>query len=450
LTAGEDPGDLALAIGAILLKGFLEAAETSLVSARRPRLSQLQEEGNKRAARALRLLDDPGRFTTSIDRTGEAAGIVGGVAAWSLFRSLLGTVMPSGYAGALGVGCFILLFFLLGNMVPKSLAATNPEWLAMASAAWVDRLAYVVYPVVRSFGALAKRVGKAAGRGDAVPPPYVTEEEIKIFAEQGVEAGELEEQEKEMIHSIFEFTDTVVREVMVPRIDIVAVDVEASLDEVLQAILTGGHSRIPVYEGSIDNIIGILHARDVLAAACSETREELNLRELREAGKLRPPYLIPENKRVSELLREFRQRKTPIAIVVDEYGGTAGLVTIEDLLEEIVGEIMDEWDVEEQMVQPLPDGAFLFDARAPIEDVNEALGTALPHDEFETLGGFVFGLFGRLPAEGESITYQGLQLTVAKADRHRITQIRVVKTEPPAPSAPEPATRAPEEATQGR
>ncbi|MGQ9699012.1 MAG: hemolysin family protein, partial [Armatimonadota bacterium] len=282
--------------------------------------------------------------------------------------------------------------------------------------------------------------------GQEVPDrsPYVTEEEIKIFAEQGVEAGELEEEEKEMIHSILEFTDTVVREVMVPRIDITAVDIDSSLEQVLEAILKEGHSRIPVYEGSIDNIIGILHARDVLNeiaraqgilyphrfgdASPGPARPGFSLRQMRADNKLRAPYFIPENKKISELLKELRMSKTPIAIVVDEYGGTAGLVTIEDLLEEIVGEIMDEWDVEEEMIRPVDENCVIFDARVPVEDVNETLSVDLPDDEFETIGGFVFGLFGKLPSAGDTIEYKDLSFTVEKADSHRIMEVRACRT----------------------
>lgn len=421
----------------------MEAAETSLISVRRSRLTQLEEEGSKRASRALRLLDDPARFTTTIDRVGELAAVVGAVAAWGF-----GSGLHPRYGGLAALLCFLAAFFFFGNIVPKTLAALKPDWLALAMAGWIDRLSLLIYPTVNWFQGLAAVAVRAGGGEVQDRSPYVTEEEIKIFAEQGVEAGELEEEEKEMIHSILEFTDTVVREVMVPRIDITAVDIDDSLEDVLKAILEEGHSRIPVYEGSIDNIIGILHARDVLSeitrtqgflphphragdAAPVPTRPGFSLRQMRADNKLRAPYFIPENKKISELLKEFRTSKTPIAIVVDEYGGTAGLVTIEDLLEEIVGEIMDEWDVEEEMIRQVDENCMVFDARVPVEDVNEALSVDLPDDEFETIGGFVFGLFGKLPSVGETISYKDLDFTVEKADSHRIMEVKACKTQRP-------------------
>ena len=419
----------------------MEAAETSLISVRRARLAQLEEEGNRRASRALRLLDDPGRFTTTIDRVGELAAVVGAVAAWRF-----GSGIHPHYGGPAGLVCFITAFFFLGNIVPKTLASMKPDWLALAMAGWIDRLSALIYPAVNWFQGLAAVAVRAGGGEVQDRSPYVTEEEIKIFAEQGVEAGELEEEEKEMIHSILEFTDTVVREVMVPRIDITAVDVDDSLEDVLEAILKEGHSRIPVYEGSIDNIIGILHARDVLNeiaraqgilspphrfgdASPGPMRPGFSLRQMRADSKLRAPYFIPENKKISELLKELRMSKTPIAIVVDEYGGTAGLVTIEDLLEEIVGEIMDEWDVEEEMIRPVDENCVIFDARVPVEDVNEMLSVDLPDDEFETIGGFVFGLFGKLPSAGDTISYKDLDFTVEKADSHRIMEVKACRAQ---------------------
>lgn len=437
----EDTANLSIAVAAILVKALLEAIETALISVRRARLNQLQEDGDKRAARVLQLLENPSRFTTSIDRIGEVASVAGAVAAWLGTAQFFRASPLESYAAALGLVCYIVALFFFGNVVPKTLASIKPDWLALTTAGWVDRMAGLVYPLVAFLERLAGVLVKAGGGEVSDRSPYVTEEEIKIFAEQGVEVGELEEEEKEMIHSIFEFTDTIVREVMVPRIDITAVDVDASLEEVLEAILKEGHSRIPVYEGTIDNIVGILHARDVLdelarahglmgpgGESASSQPCSFSLAQMRADGKLRPPYFIPENKKISELLRELRTTKTPIAIVVDEYGGTAGLVTIEDLLEEIVGEIMDEWDVEEVMIRPIDENCAVFDARTPIEDVNETLSVSLPDDEFETIGGFVFGLFGKLPSAGETISYQNVEFTVENADGHRITEVRVRKS----------------------
>jgi CBS domain containing-hemolysin-like protein len=255
--------------------------------------------------------------------------------------------------------------------------------------------------------------------------PMEAEEEIKMMAAGGVETGEIEPEEQEMIRGVLTATDKVAREVMVPRIDITAVEADAPFEELLDAILRQGHSRIPVYEESIDRIIGVVHARDALEALRNHNANSLSIRSL----PFRNPHFIPENKRLLDLLGEIRQSKTPLAIVVDEYGGTSGLLTIEDLLEEIVGEIMDESDIEEEPYYQIDDRTVVFASRVPIEDVNEIMKTRLPEDEFDTIGGFVFGQVGRLPDPGQTILYDGLTLTVESADGHRIHRVRVDKTE---------------------
>jgi CBS domain containing-hemolysin-like protein len=254
-------------------------------------------------------------------------------------------------------------------------------------------------------------------------PPILSEEELKMLVEAGEEEGVLEEEEKEMIHSIFEFTDTVVRKVMVPRTDIKAVEVSEPVSELLNVIMTEGHSRVPVYEETIDNIRGIVHAKDLLRAV-HENGQQVTIREL-----MRPPYVIPENKKVDELLAEFKKNKIQMAIVVDEYGGTAGLVTIEDLLEEIVGDIMDEYDVEEPMIEILDQKTAIVDARMPVDEVNEQMELSLPEEEFDTVGGLVFGLLGKQPEQGEKIEYQNVDFGVEKTDGRRIQKVKVIKTE---------------------
>jgi CBS domain containing-hemolysin-like protein len=246
-----------------------------------------------------------------------------------------------------------------------------------------------------------------------------------MLVEAGEEEGVLEEEEKEMIHSIFEFTDTVVRMVMVPRIDIKAVEENEPVDELLDVIMKAGHSRVPVYEETIDNIVGVVHAKDLLRALHESGEKQIHIRDL-----MRPPYIVPENKKVDELLAEFKKSKIQMAIVVDEYGGTAGLVSIEDLLEEIVGDIMDEYDVEEPMMEIIDESTTIVDARMPIDEINEQMELELPEEEFDTIGGFVFGMLGREPHPGENIQYDGIDLIVEKTDGRRIQKIKIIKREP--------------------
>jgi CBS domain containing-hemolysin-like protein len=240
----------------------------------------------------------------------------------------------------------------------------------------------------------------------------------------GEEQGVLEQEEREMIHSIISFGDTVVREVMVPRVDMVAVEADRPVEAILEIVRSFGHSRIPVYDDNFDDIVGVVHVKDLLAGAVDGHM----VGAVRDY--MRPPFLVPESKRVDELFREMRRKKVHMAIAVDEYGGTAGLVTIEDLLEEIVGPIQDEYDMEEAPIKPVDDRVALVDGRVHIEEVNTALGIVLPAGEVDTIGGFVYSLLGHMPAQGDRVTYEGIELVVERVDGHRIEQVRVTKPEP--------------------
>jgi CBS domain containing-hemolysin-like protein len=267
--------------------------------------------------------------------------------------------------------------------------------------------------------------GKALAKG-----PFVTEDEIRHLVDVAEEEEEIEEEERELIHSIFEFGDTVVREVMVPRPDMVAIPATTALKEALQTIVEAGYSRIPIYEGDTDNIVGVLYAKDVLKRI-QENRGDATVGSIGRA-----PTFVPEQKKVSELLREMQDQRVHMAIVVDEYGGTAGLVTIEDLLEEIVGEIVDEYDKEEPLVEPLDEERFRVDAKMPIDEMNELLGVELPHEEWDTVGGLVFGLTGRVPAVGEKVRFDGLEFTTERVTGRRIQKVVVSKFVEAEPSEP--------------
>jgi len=293
-------------------------------------------------------------------------------------------------------------------------------------------LSYVTSPLLKLITWSSNALVKPFGGTASFSPPILSEEELKMLVEAGEEEGVLEEEEKEMIHSIFEFTDTVVRKVMIPRIDVKAVEANESIDELLEVIMKAGHSRVPVYDETIDNIVGIVHAKDLLRAVC-ENGGKVTIREL-----MRPPYVIPENKKVDELLAEFKKSKIQMAIVVDEYGGTAGLVTIEDLLEEIVGDIMDEYDVEEPMIEVIDENTTIADARTPIDEINELMDLTLPEEEFDTIGGYIFGVLGKQPHQGEKIEYNSVDLVVEKTDGRRIQKVKIIKTQRPRPEEAEP------------
>ncbi|MDQ4029348.1 MAG: hemolysin family protein, partial [Actinomycetota bacterium] len=249
----------------------------------------------------------------------------------------------------------------------------------------------------------------------------VSEEEARTLSEIAEQEEEIEEEEREMIHSIFEFGDTVVREVMVPRPDMVTAPADATVDEVLETIVKAGYSRIPIYEGDNDNIVGVLYAKDLLKRV-HESKGDLKVSSL-----ARAPLFVPEQKRVSDLLREMQEQRVHMAIVIDEYGGTAGLVTIEDLIEEIVGEIVDEYDQEEPLVEPVDDDSIRVDAKMSIDEVNEMLKVELPHEEWDTVGGLVFGLTGRVPLPGERVRFDSLEFLTERVTGRRIQKVVITK-----------------------
>lgn len=251
--------------------------------------------------------------------------------------------------------------------------------------------------------------------------PRVTEEKIQEIIDASEEEGIINEEENEMIRSILCLRDTVVRAIMIPRTDMSSVPADASLAELLDSIIACGHSRIPVYEGTIDNIIGLVYAKDLLPY-CDMEKKGLDLRKI-----MRQPYFIPETKNLEELLQEFKKKRVHIAIVIDEYGGTSGLVTIEDLLEQIVGDIQDEYDVEEELLHVNPDGSITVDARLSIEELEEHLGIEIEREKFDSVGGLIFHLTGRIPRAGEEIESEALQLTVLEADERKIRRVRIVR-----------------------
>lgn len=249
----------------------------------------------------------------------------------------------------------------------------------------------------------------------------VTEAEIQELMDAGEEEGVINEEENQMIRSILALGDTVVREIMVPRTDMAFVSADAGVKEVLEGIIACGHSRIPVYEGTIDNIIGLIYAKDLLKY-WGTSEEDIQLRTI-----IRAPFFIPENKNLEELLHEFKKRRVHIAIVIDEYGGTAGLVTIEDLLEQIVGDIKDEYDIEEERLVVEPDGAILVDARLPIEELEDHFHIQVERDKFDTVGGLIFQMTGRIPVSGEIVENEVIRLTVLEADERKISRVRIVR-----------------------
>jgi CBS domain containing-hemolysin-like protein len=285
-------------------------------------------------------------------------------------------------------------------------------------------------PLARLFSLTTHHAPSPISRGKASPGLSQEEEELAILDEIGEGEGEIEESEKEMIRGILGLEETSAHEIMVPRTDIVAVDVDAPLAEAIDLVLERGYSRIPLYQDTIDNIVGIIYAKDLLRY----TRDEESQVSLLDIA--RPPYFIPESKKIGELLRELQEKKVHIAIVVDEYGGVSGLVTIEDLLEEIVGEIEDEYDIEEPKVEWLSEAEAIVDAKLSIDDLNELFGLSLEGEGFDTVGGFVYSQLGRIPAVNDTLEVEGLTISVLSTLGRRIKKVKVKKGETEQESPP--------------
>ncbi|RMF26670.1 MAG: HlyC/CorC family transporter [Chloroflexi bacterium] len=340
-----------------------------------------------------------------------------------LQRFLTDSGVPVTIAQPLAVGLivFILAFALLvlGQLVPEAVAARYANEIAFFFARPLSFLAFLFFPFIGPTIWISDRLSLLMGGEPIGGMAFITEEEIMTLVDAGEEEGTIEEDEAEMIHSVFALSDTIAREIMVPRIDIVALDVHTPLDEAVNTIIEAGHSRIPVYEGTIDNIVGILYAKDLLPL-WRDNRRDLPLGQL-----LREAYFIPESKKVDELLEEMQQQRTHMAIVVDEYGGTAGLVTVEDIVEEIVGEIQDEYDTEEPLYERVGEGEYIFNARIALDDVGHLLGIEMPTEMGDTLGGFVYGQLGKVPAQGEGFNFGPLRFEVVSVAGRRIRKVRV-------------------------
>lgn len=425
----------------IAMNAFFAASEIAIVSVRKTRLRQLAEEGNRSAQIAERLAEDSSRFLATIQVGITLAGfftsataavtLSGALSAWIAALPLPEAIIVRGQALAVFLITTVLAFItlVLGELVPKTLALKYAEPVALAVARPIDWLSHLAAPAVRLLSWATNLIAGRFGATQMVSTmPFVTEDEIKTIVDAGEEGGVIEEEEKAMIYSIFDLGETLAREVMVPRIDVTALESTATLQEAVQTILKAGHSRIPVYVDTIDNIIGILYAKDLLRYL-SNGQANVRLTDM-----VRPPYFVPETKRIDELLRELQRRRVHMAIVVDEYGGTAGIVTIEDILEEIVGEIQDEYDVaEEPAVEQVGPDEYIFDARVDLDDVNDLLGTQLPKELGETLGGFIYGQLGKVPAAGERLSFNNaLEMEVLEVSGRRIRKVRLRRlvTEP--------------------
>ncbi|SRR5579875_1419075 len=397
---------------------FFAASEAALISVSRIRVRGMVEHNVRGSRSALHLLEERSRLLATI-LIGNTIVLLAAdsLATWIFIHQGI----P--HAAIWSTVLMTVLLLLAGEIVPKTIAVSNAARWAVILAPTLERVAWLLTPVNRVFVAITYVIVRPFGIHPSMQGPFITEEDIRTIVNVGAEQKVLEEEEREMIHSVIQFGDTIVREVMTPRPSMICVGVHESPRKALDLVISEGYSKLPVFEDNVDNIIGVVHERELLIALANGTISSVPLRSL-----MRPVAMVPENKKVSELLREMKRDKFTLAIVIDEYGGTAGLVTMEDILEEIVGEIRDEHDVgEEEPIRVIGDHEAIVDARVNIEDVNAQLGTHLPHEEFETIGGYTVGRFGRLPHEGEEIAAEeGVRLRVERMRNRRILSIRIL------------------------
>ena len=426
--------ELGIIILLVLLNGVFSATEIALVTVRRSRIQQLIDEGHRGASRVLHLKEQPGRFLAVIQiginflgflaSAFAAVSVVDGMEAW------LATFGPlENIAGALALvvvtGLLTIFTIIFGELVPKQIGLAHAERVAMSMSRLIDVLGTVLGPLVAFLTWSTGRISRLFG-ADVPADERISSEELRLIIEQGGEQGILEAEEEQMIHAVIELGDQRVHEVMVPRIDMVTLPGTATFEDAINTVVDEGHSRIPVYEESIDEIVGILYAKDLLPFLKAGAPERPSLRSL-----LRTPVLVPESMTVDDLLHELQRRKVHLAIVLDEYGGTAGLVTIEDLLEEIVGEIQDEYDVEEPLIVRLSDDEARVDGRADVDDLSELFDTAIAledEDEYDTVGGLIYHRIGGVPKPGDQVAVDGLTLTVESTDGRRVGKVLVTRT----------------------
>ena len=422
--------DILIILLLILINGFFVGAEIAFVSVRRTRLDELAEAGDRRAKRALRLIRDPGRFLAviqvAITFLGALASAVAAVSIVAVVAEpLRGVPFLAPQADTIALLLVTLLVsivsIVLGELIPKGLALANPDRIAMAVSAPIALFAKIVSPLVAVLVLLTKVISKPFGI-DPTRTPELSAAEIRLIVEQGSQQGVLEAEEEQMISAVMSLSDSKLHEVMVPRIDIVAIDQEATFDDAVELVLTEGHSRTPLFKESVDHIVGILYAKDLLriiAAGGPRPR----LRDI-----MRPALFVPESQSVDDLLHELQRRRVHMAIVLDEYGGTAGLVTIEDLLEEIVGEIQDEFDEEEPMKVLVREGEAILDGRADIDQLGELVTPPVEledDEEYDTVGGFVYHRIGRVPVVGDMVTVGPFSITVKKVAGRRVGKVLV-------------------------
>lgn len=415
----DDPGPSLLLLGiglCLLVLALASAADAALTALSRHRLATMRSTAVSPGERTTAwLLNDPYRLKTTTILL-YAASIIG--ATW---QTLALTAAATGGQQALALTGLLLGVLIFGEVLPKALALRNPERAVALISGPLMGIVALLTPLIALVNAVLRPLAGWLSAGRILATPLVTTEELRHLLNEGEAEGQIAEDERAMIEGVIAFGDTIVREIMVPRIDIHALEIDTPLDEALSLIVTRGHSRIPVYDETLDRMVGILYAKDLLPALYdASVLPPLH-------SLIRPAYFVPETRKVSALLADLQQRRVHMALIVDEYGGTAGLVTIEDLVEQIVGEIQDEYDREDAQLQVISAREVIVDARLPIDDVNATIGSALESESADRIGGLVYEQLGRVPRVGDELEVGSVTLTVLSVKGVRAHKVRIVR-----------------------
>lgn len=420
----------------IVLNAFFAASEIALISLNDTKLKLMAEEGNKKAISLKRLVDEPSRFLATIQIGITLAGFFASAFAADKFSGRLvkliqqaGVAIPESVLQSVSMVLITVLLsyfsLVFGELAPKRLAMKKAEPIAMLVVGPLTFLSALTLPFVKFLTFSTNTIVRLFGVDPTKEDENITEEEIRMMVDVGEEKGTIDETEKEMINNIFEFNNKIVSEIMTHRTEIAALPVDATLDEVTKFVNTEKYSRIPVYEDNIDNIVGIMHSKYLIKYLAEDgDKENFDLRNI-----IRKPYFVPASKRTDELFKELQKKNTHLAVIIDEYGGTAGIVSLEDLIEEIVGNIFDEDDEVEKDIDKLDDNTFMIKGTTSLTTVSDYLEVELPTEDYDTLSGFVIGQLGRIPEKEDnpSVEFNGVIFKVAKVDEKRVAKVKVCK-----------------------
>ena len=425
--------ELLLILVLILLNAFFAGSEMAVVSVNKTKISLMADEGNKKAIILLKLLDEPSRFLATIQVGITLAGYLASASAATSIAGYLDSVLKSwGLPGSSEIAVVIITLLLsyitlvFGELVPKRIALQNSEKMALSVARIISIVSKLTFPFVKLLTFSTNSVLKLLGCHTENLEEQVSEEEIRSMIQVGEESGVINKIEKDMIDGIFQFDDTLAKEIMTPRPDVFSIEINTPICQVIDQVLEEQYSRVPVYENDYDNIIGILYMKDLFMELKDKKREAISIRDI-----IRPAYFVPETKNIDALFKELQSTKNHMAVLIDEYGGFSGIVTIEDIIEEVMGNIFDEYDVLDEPIKKLDRDTYMVEGTVPIYEINDILDINLPSDDFDTIGGFVMTLLGSIPNEDENpvVEYENCSFKVEKVNEKRIEKVRVLISE---------------------